>query len=94
MARALARRHPLIYSIPESKRHPRRLLCREASSSVHATVVRLCGQRYAGPIVIGGGLLSEQVCQYVGANHWSTDAVTGVDLCQRLVASQVPQEPG
>ena len=57
-------------------------------------MVRLRGQRYAGPIVIGGGLLSEQVCQYVGANHWSTDAVTGVDLCQRLVASQVPQEPG
>ena len=37
-------------------------------------------------IVVGGGQLSEEVCQYVGADHWSTDAVTGVELCQRLIS--------
>jgi methanogenic corrinoid protein MtbC1 len=35
------------------------------------------------PIVIGGNQLNEQVCQYVGADAWVTDAMTGVRLCQR-----------
>jgi methanogenic corrinoid protein MtbC1 len=38
------------------------------------------------PIVIGGNQLNEQVCEYVGADAWVTDAMTGVRLCQRLVA--------
>lgn len=38
------------------------------------------------PIVIGGNQLNEQVCQYVGANAWVTDAMTGVRLCQRWLA--------
>jgi methanogenic corrinoid protein MtbC1 len=40
----------------------------------------------AVPIIIGGGLLNEQVCQYVGADHWITDAMNGVRLCQEIVA--------
>ena len=38
------------------------------------------------PIVIGGNQLNEQVCQYVGADAWVTDAMTGVRLCQRWLA--------
>lgn len=38
------------------------------------------------PIVIGGGLIDEQVCRYVGADYWTADAMEGVRLCQRLMA--------
>lgn len=37
------------------------------------------------PIVIGGGLLDEQVCRFVGADHWVANAMDGVRLLQRLV---------
>jgi methanogenic corrinoid protein MtbC1 len=40
------------------------------------------------PIIIGGNQLNEQVCQYVKADHWVNDAMTGVRLCQRLMANQ------
>jgi methanogenic corrinoid protein MtbC1 len=36
------------------------------------------------PILLGGQV-DEQVCRFVGADHWSTDAMEGVYLCQRLV---------
>jgi methanogenic corrinoid protein MtbC1 len=62
--------------------------------AMRATVGLLHGQDYRGPIVIGGGQLSEPVCQYVGADHWSTDAVTGVELCGRLIAGQTAHELG
>jgi methanogenic corrinoid protein MtbC1 len=39
------------------------------------------------PIIIGGNQLNEQVCHYVGADHWVTDAMTGVRLCQQLMGS-------
>lgn len=38
------------------------------------------------PIVIGGNQLNEQVCQYVGADGWVTDAMSGVRLCQKWMA--------
>jgi methylmalonyl-CoA mutase cobalamin-binding domain/chain len=37
------------------------------------------------PIVIGGGMIDEQVCQYVGADYWVANAMDGVRLCQRLM---------
>jgi methanogenic corrinoid protein MtbC1 len=40
------------------------------------------------PIVIGGNQLNEQVCRYVGADAWVTDAMSGVRLCQRLIAER------
>jgi len=40
------------------------------------------------PIVIGGGMMDEQVCQYVGADYWSRDAMAGVRLCQSLMANR------
>jgi methanogenic corrinoid protein MtbC1 len=56
--------------------------------AMRETVALLRGRGYQEPIIIGGGQLSEEVCQYVGADHWTTDAVTGVELCQRLISGQ------
>jgi methanogenic corrinoid protein MtbC1 len=39
------------------------------------------------PILIGGGMIDEQVCQYVGADYWLKDAMAGVRLCQTLLAN-------
>jgi methanogenic corrinoid protein MtbC1 len=41
------------------------------------------------PILIGGGMMDEQVCQYVGADYWSRDAMAGVRLCQSLLANHI-----
>jgi methylmalonyl-CoA mutase cobalamin-binding domain/chain len=41
------------------------------------------------PIVIGGGMMDEQVCLYVGADYWSRDAMAGVRLCQSLMDKRV-----
>jgi methanogenic corrinoid protein MtbC1 len=57
--------------------------------AMRETVALLRARGYQGPIIIGGGQLSEKVCQYVGADCWTTDAVTGVELCQRLISGQV-----
>jgi methanogenic corrinoid protein MtbC1 len=40
------------------------------------------------PIVIGGNQLNEQVSRYVDADYWSTDAMSGVRLCQKLMANR------
>lgn len=37
------------------------------------------------PILIGGGMIDEQVNQYVGADYWVSDAMSGVRLCQKLM---------
>ena len=37
------------------------------------------------PIIIGGGMIDEQVSQYVGADYWVPDAMSGVRLCQKLM---------
>jgi methanogenic corrinoid protein MtbC1 len=61
-------------------------LVASAYEAMRETVVLLRAQGYGGAIVIGGGQLGEQVCEYVGADYWTTDAVAGVELCSRLVA--------
>ncbi len=61
--------------------------------AMRATITLLRARGYEGPIIIGGGQLNETVCQYVGADHWTTDAVAGVELCQRLVSGQVQRRP-
>lgn len=40
------------------------------------------------PIIIGGTSVTEQVCQYVGADYWIINAMEGVRLCQRLLADK------
>lgn len=37
------------------------------------------------PIIIGGGFIDEQICQYVEADYWMPDAMAGVRLCQDLI---------
>jgi methanogenic corrinoid protein MtbC1 len=41
---------------------------------------------YRPPIVLGGAIIDGRVCQYTGADSWSTDAMEGVRICQDLVA--------
>lgn len=38
------------------------------------------------PILLGGQV-DEQVCRFVGADYWTTDAMEGVRLCQRLASA-------
>lgn len=62
--------------------------------SMRETIRQLRASPEAGvarvPVVIGGNQLNEQVCQYVGADGWVTDAMTGVRLCQKLLAVSRP----
>jgi methanogenic corrinoid protein MtbC1 len=44
--------------------------------------------RTAVPIVIGGGSVNQQVCQYVGADYWIVNAMDGVRLCQKLLMNR------
>ena len=37
------------------------------------------------PIIIGGGMIDNQICQYVGADYWMPDAMAGVRLCEDLL---------
>lgn len=37
------------------------------------------------PILIGGGMIDDQICRYVGADFWENDAMSGVRLCQKLM---------
>jgi len=41
---------------------------------------------YHPPVVVGGGTLDSRVSEHCGADSWSTDAMEGVRICQRLVA--------
>jgi methanogenic corrinoid protein MtbC1 len=51
------------------------------------TVLRATANQHAlsFPIVIGGGMIDDQVCRFVGADYWVSDAMSGVRLCQRLM---------
>ena len=40
------------------------------------------------PVVIGGATIDGRISEYVAADSWSTDAMEGVRICQRLVAQQ------
>lgn len=40
------------------------------------------------PIIIGGGMIDDQVCQYVGADYWMPDAMAGVRLCEELLSNR------
>ncbi len=44
--------------------------------------------RVSFPVMIGGSMIDEQVCRYVGADYWAKDAMGGVRLCQELIAKR------
>ena len=41
--------------------------------------------RLSFPIIIGGGMIDDQIRQYVGADYWMPDAMAGVRLCEELL---------
>jgi len=43
---------------------------------------------YMPPVVLGGGTIDSEVCLYAGADSWSTDAMEGVRICERLVTER------
>jgi methanogenic corrinoid protein MtbC1 len=55
-------------------------------STVAALRARSQERRCSFTIVIGGGMIDEQVRRYVGADYWVNNAMDGVRLCQRLIA--------
>ena len=55
-------------------------------TTVAAVRAEAQAQHRSFPIVIGGSMLDEQVCRYVGADYWVNNAMDGVRLCQRLIA--------
>jgi methanogenic corrinoid protein MtbC1 len=61
-----------------------------AFETMKATVNLLRSQEeplgYRPPVVLGGSIIDGRVCQYAGADSWSTDAMEGVRICQDLVA--------
>jgi methanogenic corrinoid protein MtbC1 len=40
------------------------------------------------PIVIGGAIMNESACRYVGADYWVSDAMTGIALFKRLMSEK------
>ena len=63
-----------------------------AYDSMRETVRLLQAQDWSGrrpvPVLIGGGMINEQVRRYVGADYWCGDALEGVRLCQRIMDRQ------
>jgi methanogenic corrinoid protein MtbC1 len=43
-------------------------------------------------IVIGGSTIDEHVAGWVGADHWTNDAMEGVRICQRMLGNQTRSE--
>ena len=46
---------------------------------------KAAGANVRFPILIGGGMIDDQICRYVGADYWENDAMSGVRLCQKLM---------
>jgi methylmalonyl-CoA mutase cobalamin-binding domain/chain len=53
--------------------------------SMRETIAQIREGGYKNPIIIGGGQITEEVSQYVKADYWTNDAVSGVELCKRLI---------
>jgi methanogenic corrinoid protein MtbC1 len=60
-----------------------------AFDSMKATVALIRAKEkelgYRLPIILGGAIIDGRVCEYTGADSWSTDAMEGVRICQRLI---------
>jgi len=59
--------------------------------SMKATVAAMRTQAEAYnlsmPIMIGGSMIDDHICQYVGADYWVSDAMAGVRLCEELLCN-------
>jgi dimethylamine corrinoid protein len=60
-----------------------------AFDSMRQTVTLLRSQEselgYRPPVILGGAIIDGRVCEHVGADSWSTDAMEGVRICQHLI---------
>jgi methanogenic corrinoid protein MtbC1 len=70
-------------------------LITRAFESMRATVALLRDNEpelgYRPPVVVGGAIIDSRICKYCGADSWSADAIEGVHICERLVASRYTQ---
>lgn len=66
----------LLTSVYDSMKDTVQLLKKELPENTKAPV-----------IIIGGGLIDEGVCNYMEADNWAPDAMSGVRLCQQLVGA-------
>jgi methanogenic corrinoid protein MtbC1 len=61
-----------------------------AFESMRSTVSLIRSQEdqlgYRPPVILGGSVIDGRVCQFAGADSWSSDAMEGVRICQDLVA--------
>ena len=56
-------------------------------------LIRDHDQELSSPIiVVGGSTIDEHVATYIGADHWTNDAMEGVRLCQKLLGGKPPIE--
>jgi methanogenic corrinoid protein MtbC1 len=57
------------------------------------TLLRSHDREIGAPvIVIGGSTIDEHVAAWVGADHWTNDAMEGVRICQKLLDTKTPIE--
>ena len=60
--------------------------------AMHETIRLLRNAQEEGvssiPIIIGGNQINEQVCEFVQADYWVNDAMTGVRLIQKLMRNK------
>jgi methanogenic corrinoid protein MtbC1 len=82
-AQAAAAQHPDIIGLSG--------LISSSYHSMKATVALLhaaeAGLEHVPPVILGGGVIDEEVRRYVGADSWSTDAMEGVRICQRMITA-------
>ncbi|MHA1268371.1 MAG: cobalamin B12-binding domain-containing protein [Candidatus Helarchaeota archaeon] len=56
-----------------------------AIESMKKTISAIKAEDQNIPIIIGGGPVDEKVCEYVGADDWSPDAVAGVKVFKKFL---------
>ena len=42
------------------------------------------------PVIVGGSLLNPKICDFIGADYWTKDAMEGVRICRRIVEGKRP----
>ena len=63
-------------------------MMKETISALHT---KAAANRLSFPIIVGGGMVDEQVSHYVEADYWVKDAMSGVRLCQKLMEHRKPR---
>jgi methanogenic corrinoid protein MtbC1 len=59
-----------------------------AYESMRETIKLLRDENCKQPVIIGGSPLNEAVSKYTGADYWVTDAICGVEICNKIIKSK------